>query len=191
MSKIGAVAQRYLDGLTRIGFGIAPRLAPGIPEEEVRRQLASAGLRPSDAIVDWFGWRNGVNSPDYPLGRIWLVPLGYPISVGEAVEYFRLGVEPEFFYLLPSGGGNRLVVPIVDGVVQGDAGVFDCDYEFWERPVRRFDSILSMLETFAEAVEAGAIFLHADKDSVWKNYDRFREIARRINPQSDFSDETA
>src|SRR5690242_12148223 len=43
MSTIGYAAQRYLDGLTGIGFDIAARLAPGIAEAEVYRQLAYRG----------------------------------------------------------------------------------------------------------------------------------------------------
>jgi hypothetical protein len=190
MTKIGDVAQRYLDAVTKMGFGIAPRLAPGIGREEVQNRLDSVGLKASDAVIDWFGWRNGIkDNPEYLLGQMWLMPLFYPCSIEHANAHFRLGLDSGFFWFFPSGGACRLLLPISDGVVLGDQGVFDCDYEFWPAPVKRFDSILSMLRTLAEAAEAGAIFLDADGDSLDKDYDRFREIARRLNPHSDFSDE--
>jgi hypothetical protein len=43
-----------------------PSLAPGLPPDDVARQIEAAGLPIRSELVDWFSWHNGLQSPERP-----------------------------------------------------------------------------------------------------------------------------
>lgn len=71
--------------LRAAGTSVPDRLAPGLPDEEVRSRLAEVGLDAPGDLVTWFGWHNGIRPEAPPVGANQLI-VEMPLSLDQALD---------------------------------------------------------------------------------------------------------
>lgn len=119
----------YQRRLEAVGIPIDTWLAPGVSEEEVRRELAKVDLVSPDEVVVWFGWHNGRAPGVARQVSLHALPTFDPSSLAEAIksyddwvlhyeappvpngrapipdEYFQFGVTRGWLRLINDGRG--------------------------------------------------------------------------------------
>ena len=92
-----ALLDRFEDRVRATGAGVTGLLAPGIPEAQVRAELAEIGMEPAQELVTWFGWHNGLTTATpKSLGDGCLIRW-CPLSLRESIEEWQRqdrGTEP-------------------------------------------------------------------------------------------------
>lgn len=159
-------------------------LLPGLPPEQVRAELATAGFASSSGLESWYGWHNGSNGSTIGVSQI--VPGYYPLSLEESVgtnAVFRQhpGWETRWLPLLADGGGYFYVL---DQSLNLPWPIRRFRYDQSDHPVE-YLSLERFLATVAAGYRERAFTAHPDGhlavDTV--TYDR---IAAELNPGVDW-----
>jgi cell wall assembly regulator SMI1 len=139
-------------------------LQPGAGAKTVRDALSGVGLRSSRELEQLYGWHNGTCGDGVPLGDIWMFPTGmYMMSLDEVVADYRTFVGDAqwqrcWLPLFADGGGGFYVLDYGSGTEQRVRLYWNEE----EEHLVVFDSIKSMLATFAAAFDRGLIDVHPD-----------------------------
>jgi len=91
-------------------------MKPGLPEADIRSQLAAVGLSAPEEAVAWWSWGNG-----HRLDRTWRVRFPQ-ISLETAIDYYVIDRDRYSFELLPGPQWLR-----VAGIDRSSAIGIDCD----------------------------------------------------------------
>ena len=188
MTELGdalAQVERHLERLDR--RVLLRELAPGVPVERVRDELASVDLVSTPEIETFFGWHDGLSeTPGLKLDDIYLFSIFYPLSLSELTDVYRsfrgnVRWKDGWLPIMFDGAGDFYVVDLSDS---GDGQVRHFWNEQLETPVE-FDSLTTMFQTISAAYDRGLIFLDED-GYLDDDYQAFGDLAREMNPNSYF-----
>jgi hypothetical protein len=159
-------------------------LQDGRPAAVVSSLLRSFNLKESPEIEEFFGWHNGLDpKADLKLGDIDFFPGFYPLSIEEAVaNYQSFERDPRWrsgwFPIFANGGGDFYVV---DLSFEDECPIRHFRLDEPECPIE-YSSLESMLLTLSAAFDKSIIFVGGTPGYLEVDYDRFDELAARLNP---------
>jgi len=135
----------------------AARLNPGAASREVLAAERLLGRSLSPQTRAWFQWRNGLSPREGELlGRLWLVPCYYPLSLSESLDERHLSreLEPAWGRWLPflaSNSGDFVALDLAFG--DREFAVVEARHAR-ERVVAAW-SLLEFLSAVADSFEQG------------------------------------
>jgi hypothetical protein len=96
--ELWALLEQFRGVLREAGAPVAENLAPGVAPEVVRARLGELGMEPSEQLLTWFAWQNGIADWTGPApAATFIMVVWVPYSLDEAVEEWRMwdhGSEP-------------------------------------------------------------------------------------------------
>ena len=105
-----ALLEKLENAVSAVGSPAGQWLEDGIAPDEVEAQLSAVGLIPSDELIVWFGWHNGIRHAATAGIGARVLPFLIPASLSEAIGRYRslvldFVVPPEG----PVGGDPRVL----------------------------------------------------------------------------------
>lgn len=171
--------------LQRLGHPCVALLRPPLSRDARNGLWKRLPFAPTQELDELYEWRDGTEAPAGALlDNLHIIPGFFLMSLNEAVDvYFERASGPQWqsnwFPFLADGAGDFYVVPCLPSSIPA-AGVVGFIHGEPEQPVE-YESIETMMRTFAEAYVAGAVIL--DEDGCLEYDDEaFRLIAQRNNP---------
>lgn len=176
---------RFEAAVRATGAGVAWLLAPGLPESDVRAELASIGMEPPQELITWFGWHNGLTQAHPKSGGDGILVRWFPFSLKESIADWRhqpksMDVFDWHPTWLPIGAlsahATRLAIDCTPSqgprarlhVAAPEDGLFN----FKVMPI--VDGLSTAVDWWMQALERGWIYYDSDND-MW-NKDQWTDI---------------
>lgn len=156
-------------------------LQPGLPAEDVHRELTNVGLTGTPALESLYGWHNGTAAWADDLDSIHVFPGYYMPPLDEAIANYHTFKDDArwsagWLPIFADGGGDFYVIDLRDAA----ASIRGFRIDESEHPVE-FETLDDMLRTIATAFDEGIYFL--DRENGYLDADdlAFAELAARLN----------
>ncbi|MBT1001631.1 SMI1/KNR4 family protein [Paenarthrobacter sp. DKR-5] len=160
------------------------RLKPGVRPDITRGELSKLDLPfPGDELSSLYEWHNGTDSEGVKLGRIYLFPGFYMLSLEEGLEIYNnfVGNERwgrEWFPLFADGGGDFYVVTC-SRMSSRNGKIVHFMIDEPDHSIE-YESLAPMLQTMAEAYRRKIFFVdqegYLDEDP-----DAFLSLGEELN----------
>jgi hypothetical protein len=180
------ILDSILDHQKRLHRPVASLLQPGLSENAIRDLFRTVSIRPPQALVDLYCWRNGIpEETKASLNDLNFIPGYYFMGLQEAVATYRILTTPYpdvvwnplYFPFLADGSDGRYAVHCGDSdrLLDGDVTWTLCGET---RNV--YESLKSMLMTVEDCYASGAFFVA--NGSLRVDARARAKIAQRHNP---------
>jgi hypothetical protein len=176
ISDLPSALAAFEESLRASGAGVVRYLAPGIPEERVRRGLAAIGLEPSQELIDWFAWHDGVvDQATKSSGDGYLLQWA-PLSLDEAIADWHNRDKEEAWEWqpewLPIATADASTLAVLCAPPQGlEATVRDANPWFGlfdESQVPSVTGFATVVKWWTEAIEHGW-WQYIPSSDMWDN----------------------
>jgi hypothetical protein len=190
MNKIEALGNDLLQAQAALGLDTANQLHVGLSEDKIKLNPLFLKLPADSEMHDLFRWRNGSDN-SIPIGRLWLTPRYYFMSAEDSAmsnKYCSSNLEgwsSNWFPIFENGSANMWFVD-VEKHFNGKLPVFDSDSESTPEVGQIYDSIQNMFETFLECYKQNVYHIPPGEKRFQTDFRREAEIAKKLNPNSDF-----
>jgi len=159
-------------------------IQPGVSREAIHLAFQSVDLVPTEELLTYYEWADGVSFDGVKLGQIHFIPGFHLYSLEYAIAHIKANQgdsrwSASWFPFMANGGGDfyiadlstdsTLTSPVINFMLDD---VPDVDIEY--------TSIELMFQTFKESFESGVVF--PEDGSLNMDDDKHAVIANRLNP---------
>jgi len=196
MKTITASFKIILSKQIELGYYMPEILNPPAAEQEIAAVEDLLDIKFNEELKELYAIANGIyNDYKTPSGLTGLIPIHNFLSIADAVQYYKNGIEIEecftnyehhfkpgvkLFPFLEDGAGNCYWVDLNSGT-RNEGQIFWTN-TFGQDPDYLYHSLTNLFYTIAEGYEVGLFSLDAEH-YLSLDYDQFDKLSARHNPE--------
>lgn len=191
MATFNALLETFDASLRKFNLTNYERLYAPLSDVEINDYLEQLNIN-NENFKLLFTWKNGYDPNQKTKVLCQVVDYGTLLSLQSIVRSLDANKsigrwEDHFIPLITDSTGQYLLFNNnKDSSDFGKLHLYSASLLFVEEPVSYYDSIFTFIETTIEAYEVGALKYDAQEDWLNKDVYRIREIAKRINVNSEY-----
>ena len=171
--------------LKRIGAPVLDYFLNGLDRDDIISLFRESSIEPTDELIELYQWRNGLGFKDIPVGRLIFGIEGVFYPLQESLKIFNEFGEADWIKYFPVFSDDAFLIQLNKEAKDYGRICIHSPALIINEPQSYFDSLSTMIETCIICFRNG--FFSYDTNGFFEqDYDKSLEVARNLNPNSDY-----